>query len=114
MGIKFFPVIGWAERGGGLADGHGNSVPRFHITWGTGPGVVAPFDKRVREHIQKGNVTYKPRHQVDDLIVQNNEVTGVSGTILIDDPVERGEKVQEIKQASFNIKAIQWSLRAGE
>lgn len=53
MGIKFFPVIGWAERGGGLADGHGNSVPRFHITWGTGPGVVAPFDKRVREHIQK-------------------------------------------------------------
>ena len=101
MGIKFFPVIGWAERGGGLADGHGNSVPRFHITWGTGPGVVAPFDKRVREHIQKGNVTYKPRHQVDDLIVQNNEVTGVSGTILIDDPVERGEKCSRDKAGEF-------------
>lgn len=101
MGIKFFPVIGWAERGGGLADGHGNSVPRFHITWGTGPGVVAPFDKRVREHIQKGNVTYKPRHQVDDLIVQNNEVTGVSGTILIDDPVERGEKSSRDKAGEF-------------
>ena len=101
MGIKFFPVIGWAERGGGLADGHGNSVPRFHITWGTGPGVVAPFDKRVREHIQKGNVTYKPRHQVDDLIVQNNEVTGVSGTILIDDPVERGETSSRDKAGEF-------------
>ncbi|MBR7553174.1 FAD-binding dehydrogenase [Allobacillus sp. GCM10007491] len=101
MGIKFFPVIGWAERGGGLADGHGNSVPRFHITWGTGPGIVAPFKKRIREHIQKGNVTYKPRHRVDDLIVQNNEVTGVVGTILIDDPVERGKKSSRDKAGEF-------------
>ena len=29
-------------------DGHGNSVPRFHVTWGTGPGVVEPFVRRVR------------------------------------------------------------------
>ena len=48
MGVRFFPVVGWAERGGYPADGHGNSVPRFHITWGTGPGVVEPFERRVR------------------------------------------------------------------
>ncbi|MFB9972847.1 FAD-binding dehydrogenase [Allobacillus sp. SKP2-8] len=105
MGIKFFPVLGWAERGGGLADGHGNSVPRFHITWGTGPGVVAPFEKRIQEHIQKGNVTYKPRHRVDTLIVQNNEVNGVSGTILIDDPVNRGEKSSRKPAGEFQYNA---------
>ncbi|GAA1525330.1 hypothetical protein GCM10009827_047540 [Dactylosporangium maewongense] len=48
MGHRVFPVVGWAERGGGPADGHGNSVPRFHITWGTGPGVVEPFARRVQ------------------------------------------------------------------
>ena len=38
-----FPIVGWAERGGYHATGHGNSVPRFHVTWGTGPGIIAPF-----------------------------------------------------------------------
>ena len=38
MGVKFVPNVGWAERGGYGAIGHGNSVPRFHLTWGTGPG----------------------------------------------------------------------------
>jgi uncharacterized protein len=40
--MRFFPIVGWAERGGYGAIGHGNSVPRFHITWGTGPGVIEP------------------------------------------------------------------------
>src|SRR6476620_5683922 len=46
-GVSFFPVVGWAERGDGTATGHGNSVPRFHVTWGTGPGVLEPFVRRV-------------------------------------------------------------------
>ncbi len=105
MGIKLFPIIGWAERGGGLADGHGNSVPRFHITWGTGPGVVAPFEKRVRAHISEGRVTYKPRHQVDELIIQNDQVTGVSGTILTEDSAKRGEKSSREKSGEFQFFA---------
>ena len=40
LGMRWFPVVGWAERGGALAHGHGNSIPRFHVTWGTGPGVL--------------------------------------------------------------------------
>ncbi len=43
LGLTFFPVVGWAERGGYGATGPGNSVPRFHITWGTGPGLLALF-----------------------------------------------------------------------
>src|SRR5690349_15389309 len=56
MGHRSFPVVGWAERGGGAAEGHGNSVPRFHITWGTGPGVIAPFERRVRDAAARGLV----------------------------------------------------------
>src|SRR5215211_850828 len=59
QGMRFFPLVGWAERGGYGAIGHGNSVPRFHVTWGTGPAVVAPFERRVREAAAKGLVTFR-------------------------------------------------------
>ena len=91
QGVRFFPVVGWAERGGYLAEGHGNSVPRFHIVWGTGPGIVKPFETRVRAAIAKGLVEYKPRHQVDELIVENDCVIGARGSILIPSSVGRGE-----------------------
>jgi predicted oxidoreductase len=42
MGHSVIPVVGWAERGGYYGSGIGNSVPRFHVTWGTGPGMVEP------------------------------------------------------------------------
>ena len=91
MGVKFFPVVGWAERGGYLAEGHGNSVPRFHIVWGTGPGIVAPFERRVREHMKNGLIEYKPRHQVDGLLKENHHVNGVFGSILEPSNAARGE-----------------------
>lgn len=90
QGLRLFPVVGWAERGGGLAGGHGNSVPRFHLTWGTGPGVVAPFERRVREAVAAGLVEIRYRHQVDALVKTQGAVTGVRGTLLADDTMERG------------------------
>ncbi|ACX64886.1 FAD-binding dehydrogenase [Paenibacillus sp. Y412MC10] len=92
LGIRFFPVVGWAERGGYLAEGHGNSVPRFHIVWGTGPGVVQPFESRVRDAIRSGVVDYRPRHQVDELITRENAVTGVRGSVLAPSSARRGEE----------------------
>ena len=68
QGMRWLPNPGWPERGGYLADGHGNSVPRFHITWGTGPGVVAPFERRVREAVTRGLVQLRFRHRVDELV----------------------------------------------
>ncbi len=91
QGLRIFPVVGWAERGGGLAGGHGNSVPRFHLTWGTGPGVVAPFERRVREAVAKGRVELCFRHRVDDLVKTDGTVTGVRGALLADDDMERGK-----------------------
>jgi predicted oxidoreductase len=89
-GVGFFPVVGWAERGGSTALEHGNSVPRFHITWGTGPGVVAPFEARVREGVEKGLVTLAFRHRVDELIIEGSAVVGVRGAVLETDTAERG------------------------
>ena len=68
QGMRFMPNVGWAERGGYLATGHGNSVPRFHLTWGTGPGVLEPFVRRVREAQARGLVELRFRHKVDALI----------------------------------------------
>ena len=82
QGMRFFPVVGWAERGGYDAGGPGNSVPRFHITWGTGPGVVAPFERRVREGVARGLVTFGFRHRVNELVVSDGTVTGVRGEVL--------------------------------
>ncbi|MEO4000755.1 FAD-binding dehydrogenase [Mesorhizobium sp. CAU 1732] len=92
MGMRWFPVVGWAERGGGMAHGHGNSVPRFHLTWGTGPGVLEPFIRRVSAHVDTGLITLKFRHQASHLIKTNGAVTGVSGEILEPSTVERGQR----------------------
>ncbi|ULT59078.1 FAD-binding dehydrogenase [Neobacillus drentensis] len=91
MGVRFFPVVGWAERGGYTAEGHGNSVPRFHIVWGTGPGLVKPFEERVRQAIAEGLVDYRPRHRVNELIKNAGTVTGVRGDVLIASSAARGE-----------------------
>ncbi|MEL4318140.1 FAD-binding dehydrogenase [Leifsonia sp. YIM 134122] len=90
MGVRWFPVVGWAERGGYGAVGPGNSVPRFHITWGTGPGVVAPFADRVKAGEAAGLVRLRHRHRVDGLIVEDGAVVGVHGAVLAPDAADRG------------------------
>lgn len=105
MGMRWFPVVGWAERGGGQADGHGNSVPRFHITWGTGPGVLAPFIRRVREHAAKGLIKFKFRHRVNRLVKTGSAVTGVAGEILEPSTVERGQQSGRTVAGEFELAA---------
>ncbi|WP_435106865.1 FAD-binding dehydrogenase [Nocardiopsis synnemataformans] len=105
QGIRFFPLVGWAERGGYLADGHGNSVPRFHITWGTGPGVVAPFERRVRAAAERGLVSLRFRHRVDELVVTGGTVTGVRGAVLAPSDVRRGEASGREAVGDFELSA---------
>ena len=76
-------IVGWAERGDGRAGGHGNSVPRFHITWGTGTGVVKPFVDAALAAVETGHVRFLHRHRVDELIRDGAAVTGVRGRILL-------------------------------
>ncbi|GAA4451847.1 FAD-binding dehydrogenase [Nibrella saemangeumensis] len=105
QGLRFFPVVGWAERGGYGAIGHGNSVPRFHVTWGTGPGVLAPFEHRVREAVKRGLITLKFRHRVNELTLTNGTVDGIQGDILEPSTVQRGEKSSRVVLEDFTFKA---------
>ena len=104
-GLKFFPVVGWAERGGGLAGGHGNSVPRFHITWGTGPAVVEAFARTVHDGVARGLVRLAFRHRVEELVVADGAVVGVRGSVLADDDSERGAPSSREVRGEFELHA---------
>lgn len=105
QGVRFFPIVGWAERGGYGAIGHGNSVPRFHITWGTGPGIIEPFERRVRAAVDKGLITLKFRHRVNELTTTGGAVTGVAGDILEPSDAERGKPTSRVVVGSFAFSA---------
>jgi len=105
MGVRWFPLVGWAERGGYLADGHGNSVPRFHVTWGTGPGVMAPFERRVREAAAAGLVDFRFRHRVDELTVTGGVVDGVRGALLEPSAAARGTRSSRTETGEFELHA---------
>ncbi|MGM9926140.1 MAG: FAD-binding dehydrogenase [Bacillus sp. (in: firmicutes)] len=113
LGVRFFPVVGWAERGGYLAEGHGNSVPRFHIVWGTGPGLVKPFEAKVRLAIEKNLVDYRPRHQVDELLSENGKVVGVRGSVLEPSRAARGEGSSRKAIGEFTFQAEEILVASG-
>jgi hypothetical protein len=113
MGLRFFPVVGWAERGGYDAMSHGNSVPRFHVTWGTGPGVVEPFERRARQAQASGRLTFRFRHRVDALTMTNGTVDGVSGSILEPDNAERGKSSSRKITGDFTLRPQAVIVAAG-
>lgn len=105
QGVRFFPVVGWAERGGYDAGGHGNSVPRFHITWGTGPGLVAPFERRVREGVARGLVELRFRHRVTGLGRSEGSVDTVTGEVLEPSTADRGRASGREVAGAFELRA---------
>jgi predicted oxidoreductase len=105
QGLRTFPIVQWAERGGCLATGHGNSVPRFHVTWGTGPGVLEPFVRRVREGEQRGAATLCFRHRVTALNMKGGVVDGVQGEVLEPSFVERGVPSSRSIVGEFHLQA---------
>ena len=105
QGLRFFPIVGWAERGGSLATGHGNSVPRFHVTWGTGPGVLAPFVRRVRDGIAQGRISLRFRHRVNAIASSNGVVNGVDGDVLQPSAIARGEASSRTVVGDFSLRA---------
>ncbi|WP_371679283.1 FAD-binding dehydrogenase [Streptomyces sp. NBC_01276] len=104
-GVRFFPVVGWAERGGYDANGHGNSVPRFHITWGTGPGLVAPFERRVRAGAARGLVEFRFRHRVTGLATTGGAVDTVTGEVLAPSDAVRGAASSREVTGAFSLRA---------
>ncbi|KAI1847541.1 hypothetical protein JX266_006393 [Neoarthrinium moseri] len=114
-GMGFLMNVGWAERGDGRAEGHGNSVPRFHLTWGTGPEVVRVFREPVLEAVKKGIVEIKYRHMVDELIVdeKTGAAIGVRGRILEPDDSDRGQKSSRTVVGEFEIHGASVLVSSG-
>ncbi|MGP5412186.1 FAD-binding dehydrogenase [Brachybacterium paraconglomeratum] len=113
MGHRVFPVVGWAERGDGRAEGHGNSVPRFHLTWGTGPGLVEPFARRLAAHREAGRIALRTRHAVEDLLVEEGRVVGVRGSVLAPDDSPRGAGSTREATCEFEERAAAVLLATG-
>jgi predicted oxidoreductase len=106
LGVRFFPIVGWAER-------LGNSVPRFHIVWGTGPGVIEPFVDRVRDAERRGLITLRFRHQVSEIAVSGGVATGVRGNVLEPSGVPRGLSSLRRSVGEFAIDAQAVIVTAG-
>jgi len=98
MGMRWFPLVQWAERAG-------NTVPRFHITWGTGPGVIAPFVRRLGDAVSEGLVSVRYRHRVSSLLVSGGTVGGVAGEVLVPSTVPRGQKSSREVSGEFTLRA---------
>ncbi|MBF6244095.1 FAD-binding dehydrogenase [Nocardia elegans] len=105
LGLRVTPLVGWAERGGATADGHGNSVPRFHLTWGTGPEVLRVFLEPILAAEQRGLVEFAFRHRVDDLIVEDDAVVGVRGSVLEPSDLDRGVASSRTTVGEFEFRA---------
>src|SRR3954451_15342281 len=105
QGVRFTPIVGWPERGDGGAGGQGNSVPRFHIAWGTGTGLSEPFADRARAAAEAGKVELRFRHRVDGLVVRDGAVGGVHGSVLAPDDVARGVASNRTVVGEFELTA---------
>ncbi|MFA4927584.1 MAG: FAD-binding dehydrogenase [Patulibacter sp.] len=105
QGIGLMPQVGWAERGDGTAEGHGNSVPRFHLTWGVGPAVIRPFVEKLRVAAASGHLELRFRHRVDELVISDGAVTGVRGAVLEPAAEDRGFPTTRTEVGAFELAA---------
>ncbi len=105
LGVRLFPLVQWAERGGYDAQGHGKSVPRFHVVWGTGPGILAPFIAKVMEGVAAGKVRIAYRHRATELMFDGGRVTGVRGQVLAASTAGRGEESSRTVEGEFEVGA---------
>ncbi len=113
LGVRLFPIVGHAERGARTPGGHGNTVPRFHIVWGTGPGLVAPFTRRLRDAVADGRARLSFRHRATRLLVEDGRVVGVAGDRLVDDVTVRGEPSSREVAGGFELRAASVVVATG-
>lgn len=102
-GIRFFPIVGWAER-------RWNSVPRFHITWGTGPALVEAFARPLRASPLVG---WRFRHRVTELVTSSGAVTGARGEVLEPTDAARGLETSRRVTGDFAIDAAAVIVTSG-
>jgi predicted oxidoreductase len=96
-GVSFLPVVNWVERGEFRP---GNSVPRFHVCWGTGKGLAEALIAALRAHPNVGHLTLRFNARVERLTMRGGRVDGAEG-------------VDERSGAPFEVPAEQVVVAAG-
>lgn len=87
-GVRFFPVVNWAERG---VYGDGNSVPRFHLTWGCGQALVDALWSAIAAHPTRDRLDIRFQTRVTSLLSDGTAVTGCQ--------LESGDEIQAAQVA---------------
>jgi uncharacterized protein len=95
-GVRFFPVVNWAERG---VYGDGNSVPRFHLTWGCGQGLVDAVRDSIERHPRRAELDLRFRTRVTELVTDGERVTGCNAV------AEDGGEERELEAEAVVIAA---------
>ena len=72
-GLKFLPAVNWVERG---QYGEGNCLPRYHVLWGTGFGLVQRFISLIKTHVNRHKITICYEHKVNGFIKSNGSIKG--------------------------------------
>ena len=75
-GVEFLPVVNWAERG---LFRPGNSVPRWHIAWGTGFAIIEAVVAALEGHPHRDRLEIRHGHRVEHLLVEAGRVVGCTG-----------------------------------
>ena len=75
-GISFFPIPHWVERG---ESGDGNSLPRYHIIWGTGQHLMRTLIAELRDHPKARHLSYFFNHRAESLLTHDRAISGVRG-----------------------------------
>lgn len=76
IGVRFLPVVNWPERGWDRA---GNSVPRWHITWGQGHEIVQRVLAAIDAHPHRDRLALCFRTRVSGIEMQNGRAVALLG-----------------------------------
>src|SRR5579872_270370 len=74
--VTFLPVVNWVERG---TYSPGNTVPRWHITWGTGYEIIHRLLSALEAHPQRKNLELLFDTEISAIETANNRATGLRG-----------------------------------
>jgi uncharacterized protein len=74
--VKFFPVVHWVERG---LFQPGNSVPRFHMVWGTGHGLIEALLDHLKSHSNYQNLTVCFQHKAEEFEIESEKIVAING-----------------------------------
>jgi predicted oxidoreductase len=77
--IKFLPLVNWAERG---IYGPGNTVPRWHIVWGTGYEIVDRLLQALEAHPRRADLELLFDAEVSGIETAGGRAAGIRGRMM--------------------------------